>query len=39
MIMLLEMTCRDSLVPLLDPGYDSVGTEVKAKLSTSTTAG
>ena len=28
MIMLIEMTARDSILPLLDPGYDSVGTEV-----------
>jgi fluoroacetyl-CoA thioesterase len=28
MIMLIEMTARDSMLPLLDPGYDSVGTEV-----------
>jgi predicted thioesterase len=26
--MLIEMTARDSMLPLLDPGYDSVGTEV-----------
>ena len=31
MIMLLEMTCRDSILPLLDPGFDSVGTEVNVK--------
>jgi predicted thioesterase len=31
MIMLLEMTCRDSIVPLLDPGYDSVGTVVNVR--------
>ena len=31
MIMLLEMTCRDSIFPLLDPGYDSVGTEVNVR--------
>ena len=31
MIMLLEMTCRDSILPLLDPGFDSVGTEVKVR--------
>jgi fluoroacetyl-CoA thioesterase len=29
--MLLEMTARDSLVPLLDAGYDSVGTEVNVR--------
>lgn len=28
MIMLIEMTARNSMFPLLDPGYDSVGTEV-----------
>ena len=31
MIMLLEMTCRDSILPFLDAGYDSVGTEVNVK--------
>jgi predicted thioesterase len=31
MIMLLEMTCRDSILPHLDSGYDSVGTEVKVR--------
>jgi fluoroacetyl-CoA thioesterase len=31
MIGLLEMTCRDSILPLLDPGFDSVGTEVNVK--------
>jgi fluoroacetyl-CoA thioesterase len=31
MIMLLEMTARNSLLPLLDPGYDSVGTEVNIR--------
>lgn len=31
MIMLLEMTSRDSIVPLLDAGYDSVGTEVNVR--------
>ena len=31
MIMLLEMTCRDSILPLLDAGFDSVGTEVKVR--------
>ncbi len=31
MIMLLEMTCRDSILPCLDPGFDSVGTEVNVK--------
>ncbi len=28
MIMLIEMTARNSMLPLLDAGYDSVGTEV-----------
>ena len=28
MIMLIEMTARNAMLPLLDPGYDSVGTEV-----------
>ena len=31
MIMLLEMTSRDSIVPLLEAGYDSVGTEVRVR--------
>jgi fluoroacetyl-CoA thioesterase len=31
MIMLLEMTARNSLLPLLDPGHDSVGTEVNIR--------
>jgi fluoroacetyl-CoA thioesterase len=31
MIMLLEMTSRDSILPLLDPGFDSVGTEVNVR--------
>jgi predicted thioesterase len=31
MIGLLEMTCRDSILPLLDAGFDSVGTEVSVK--------
>jgi len=31
MIMLLEMTCRDSILPQLDSGFDSVGTEVNVK--------
>lgn len=31
MIMQLEMTARNSLVPLLDPGFDSVGTEVHVR--------
>jgi predicted thioesterase len=25
------MTCRDSILPCLDPGFDSVGTEVNVK--------
>ena len=28
MIMLIEMTARNAMLPLLNPGYDSVGTEV-----------
>ncbi len=31
MIMLIEMTCRDSILPLLEAGFDSVGTEVNVK--------
>jgi fluoroacetyl-CoA thioesterase len=31
LIMELEMTARDSIVSLLDVGYDSVGTEVKVR--------
>jgi len=31
MIMLLEMTCRDSILPQLEAGFDSVGTEVNVK--------
>jgi|ERR1041385_529401 fluoroacetyl-CoA thioesterase len=31
MIMLIEMTARNTLLPLLDPGYDSVGTEVNVR--------
>jgi len=31
MIMLIEMTCRDSILPLLDAGFDSVGTVVNVK--------
>ncbi len=31
MIMLIEMTARNSMLPLLDPGYDSVGTEVSVR--------
>lgn len=30
-IMLLEMTARDSVLPLLEPGYDTVGTEVNLR--------
>jgi fluoroacetyl-CoA thioesterase len=28
MIGLMEKTCRDTVLPLLDPGYDTVGTHV-----------
>jgi fluoroacetyl-CoA thioesterase len=28
MIGLMERTCRDTVLPLLDPGYDTVGTHV-----------
>jgi fluoroacetyl-CoA thioesterase len=28
MIGLMERTCRDAVLPLLDPGYDTVGTHV-----------
>ncbi len=31
MIMLLEMTARNSIVPILEAGYDSVGTEVNVR--------
>lgn len=31
MIMLLEMAARNSMVPMLEPGYDSVGTEVNVR--------
>jgi len=31
MIMLLEMTSRNSILPLLDPGFDTVGTEVNVR--------
>ena len=31
LIMLLEMACRNSILPLLDPGFDSVGTEVNVR--------
>jgi len=30
-VMLLEMTSRDSILPLLETGHDSVGTEVKVR--------
>ena len=39
MINLLEMTCRDSILPLLDPGFDSVGTEVNVKHLAATPVG
>jgi predicted thioesterase len=28
MIGFMERTCRDTVLPLLDPGYDTVGTQV-----------
>jgi len=31
MIMLIEMTARNVMLPLLDPGFDSVGTEVNVR--------
>lgn len=31
MINLIEMTCRDSILPHLDAGFDSVGTDVSVK--------
>lgn len=31
MIMELEMAARNSIVPLLEPGFDSVGTEVNVR--------
>jgi fluoroacetyl-CoA thioesterase len=31
LIMLLEFTSRNLILPLLDPGYDSVGTDVSVK--------
>ena len=31
LIMLLEMTARNSILPLLEPGHDSVGTEVNVR--------
>jgi fluoroacetyl-CoA thioesterase len=31
LILLLEMTARNSMLPMLDPGYDSVGTEVNVR--------
>ena len=31
MIGYMEITCRNAVLPLLDPGYDTVGTEVHVK--------
>jgi fluoroacetyl-CoA thioesterase len=31
LIMLLEMTSRDAILPMLDPGFDSVGTDVSIR--------
>ncbi len=31
MIGFMERTCRDTVLPLLDPGYDTVGTEVHVR--------
>ncbi len=31
LVWLLEITCRDSIKPLLDDGYDSVGSEISVK--------
>ena len=31
MIMLIEMTARNSMLPLLDAGFDSVGTDVSVR--------
>ena len=31
MIGLMERTCRDAVLPLLEPGYDTVGTHVDVK--------
>jgi fluoroacetyl-CoA thioesterase len=31
LIMLIEMTARNSMLPLLDPGFDSVGTDVSVR--------
>jgi fluoroacetyl-CoA thioesterase len=31
LIMLLEMASRNAILPLLDPGYDSVGTQVNVR--------
>jgi len=31
LIMQLEMACRNAILPMLDPGYDSVGTEVHVR--------
>ena len=39
LIMLLEMTARDSIVPLLEAGYDSVGTEVSVRHLAATPVG
>jgi predicted thioesterase len=32
MIAYMEITCRNAVLPLLEPGYDTVGTEVHVKL-------
>jgi len=39
MINLIEFTCRNSILPLLEPGYDSVGTEVNVKHLAATPVG
>jgi fluoroacetyl-CoA thioesterase len=39
LIMLLEMASRNAILPLLDPGYDSVGTEVNIRHLASTPMG
>ncbi|HLH41230.1 MAG TPA: thioesterase family protein [Bryobacteraceae bacterium] len=39
LIMQLEMTARDSIVPLLDAGFDSVGTEVHVRHLAATPVG
>jgi predicted thioesterase len=31
MIAYMEITCRNAVLPLLEPGYDTVGTEVHVK--------